>query len=290
MMKHMKLTMRSYRWLAVAGLALGGCGLATTPPVTVTIKPAEQGAAPAVAVTDTKAATPGKATAPASGTGDLIGTVLFDGASPTLPPLIMQGADVKDKAVCSAMTIPDETLLVDPAGKGIQNVFVFLEKPPAGATAVPPPEKQIFDQAGCRFLPHAMIVRTKVPLMVLSDDAVGHNTHTNPVRNSSINGAVGAKDRVGVLKVIYTLAEKAPIKVTCDVHPWMGAYQLPIDHGFAAVSNEQGEFQIKGLPAGSYTFKVWHETGKDLDRGYKVTIKPGENRVELKYGAAKFGK
>ena len=136
-----------------------------------------------------------------------------------------------------------------------------------------------------------MIVRTKVPLAVLSNDAVGHNTHTNPVRNSSINGAVSANDRVGVLKVTYSLAEKAPIKVTCDVHPWMGAYHLPIDHGFAAVTNEKGEFTIKGLPAGTHTLKVWHETGKDLERGLKVVVTAGPNKpVELKYGAAKFGR
>jgi hypothetical protein len=290
-MKLMNIAKNHYAWLALTGLAIGGCGLSDQPPVTATLKPAEEGApaGEAVAAATPAAATPDSAPAATGGTGDLLGTVLLDGTPPTLAPLITMGADVKDKAVCSAMTIPDEALVVDPASKGIQNVFVFFEKAPAGASPVPAPEQQIFDQKGCKFIPHAVIVRTKVPLMVLSDDAVGHNTHTYPNRNSSFNGAISANERKGV-PITYVQPEREPFKVTCDVHPWMSAYHLPLDHGYAAVSDAQGKFVIKGLPAGSHVLKVWHESGKLLERGYKVTIKAGENPVELKYAPAKFGK
>ncbi|MDB5341194.1 MAG: hypothetical protein JWN70_6813 [Planctomycetaceae bacterium] len=290
-MNTMNIAKKHYRWLALAGLAISGCGLSNLPPVTVTLKPAEEGAAVAAATTTEgpAAATTEAPAAASGGTGDLVGTVVFDGAPPSLTPLITMGADVKDKAVCSAMTIPDESLMVDPATKGIQNVFVFFEKAPVGAVPVAAPEKQIFDQIGCKFIPHGMIVRTKQPLLVLSDDAVGHNTHTYPARNSGFNGAIGAKERKGVA-ITYTQSEREPFSVKCDVHPWMNAYHLPLDHGYAAVSDEKGKFVIKGLPAGSHVLKVWHESGKLLERGYKVTIKPGENPVELKYAAAKFGK
>ena len=290
-MKLMNIAKNHYTWLALTGLVISGCGLSDLPPVTVTLKPVEEGVPAGDTVTTETPATTTAETAPATtgGTGDLVGTILLEGAAPTLAPLITMGADVKDKAVCSAMTIPDEALVVDPASKGIQNVFVFFEKAPAGASPVPPPEQQIFDQKGCKFIPHAVIVRTKIPLMVLSDDAVGHNTHTYPNRNSSFNGAISANERKGV-PITYVQPEREPFKVTCDVHPWMSAYHLPLDHGYAAVSDAQGKFVIKGVPAGSHVLKVWHESGKLLERGYKVTIKAGENPVELKYAAAKFGK
>jgi hypothetical protein len=32
-----------------------------------------------------------------------------------------------------------------------------------------------------------------------------------------------------------------------------------MDHPFFAVTDENGEFSISGLPAGSYTLAVWHE-------------------------------
>ena len=276
-------------WLTLAGVAVTGCGLSDLPPVTVTMKPAEDGAVASATSTDTPAAATADTPTAAGGVGDLVGQIVFDGAPPALVPLIAQGADVKDKATCSAMEVPDETLVVDGETKGVQNVFVFLEKPPAGAAPVPVPEKQIFDQVGCKFIPHVMLVRTKSPLLVLSEDPIGHNTHTYPSRNSSFNGAISANDRKGVA-ITYTQPEREPFKVTCDVHPWMSAYHLPLDHGYAAVTDAKGQFVIKGLPAGSHTFKVWHETGKLLERGYKVTIKAGENPVELKYAAAKFGR
>jgi hypothetical protein len=292
-MKTMNYLKNRRVWLAsgclmLSGLLLTGCGLATTPPVSVTIKPAEEGAVASAAATTTATPAANAATPAAGGSSDLVGTVVFDGAPPNLPPLIAQGADVKDKAVCSAMVVPDETLLVDPASKGVQNVFVFLEKAPAGASPVPPPEKQIFDQKGCKFIPHAIIVRTKVPLMILSDDSVGHNTHTYPARNSGFNGAINANERKGVA-VTYAQPEREPFSVKCDVHPWMGAYHLPLDHGYAAITNEKGEFTIKGLPAGEHTLKVWHESGKLLERSLKVKV-PSKDPLALKYNAAKFGK
>ncbi len=289
-MNTMNIAKKHYGWLALTGLAISGCGFSNLPPVTVTIKPAEEGAAVAAAAPgETPAAATAETPAAAGGTGDLVGKVVFDGTPPKLTPLIEMGADVKDKAVCSAMTVPDESLMVDPATKGIQNVFVFFEKAPAGAAPIAAPDKQIFDQVGCKFIPHGMIIRTKKPLMVLSDDAVGHNTHTYPGRNSGFNGAIGAKERTGVA-ITYAQSEREPFSVKCDVHPWMSAYHLPLDHGYAAVTDAEGKFVIKGLPAGSHQLKVWHESGKLLERGYKVTIKAGENPLELKYAAAKFGK
>lgn len=289
-MNLMNLLKNRRTWAVLGCLTLGGCGLSTLPPVTVTVKPAEEGGAVATASTggETKAAT-GEATAPAAGgSADLTGVVQLDGESPKLPPLYAAGADIKDKAVCSAMEIPDESLVVDGTSKGIQNVFIYLEKAPAGASSAPLPEKQIFDQKGCKFIPHVLLCRTKVPVLVLSEDAVGHNTHTNPNRNTGFNAAISANDRKGV-PLMYTQPEREPFKVVCDVHPWMTAYHLPLDHSFAAVTNEKGEFTIKGLPAGTHTFKVWHESGKLLERALKVTI-PSPKPLELKYKAAKFGK
>lgn len=277
-------------------VTLGGCGLSSLPPVSVTMKPAEEQVASTTTAEETKepTATPTTETPTApvtsGGVGDFTGTVTLKDEAPKLAPLVAMGANVADKATCSAVEVPNESLVVDSASKGIQNVFVYLAKAPPGAQPIAPPEKQIFDQKGCRFLPHAMIVRTKVPLLVLSEDDVAHNTHTFPNRNSVFNSVIGKKERKGV-PVNYTQSEQEPIEVKCDYHPWMKAYHLPIDHGYAAITNEKGEFSIKGLPAGSYTFKVWHEAAGPLERAYKISIKGGENpRVPLEYPASKFSK
>jgi hypothetical protein len=45
----------------------------------------------------------------------------------------------------------------------------------------------------------------------------------------------------------------------CDVHGWMAAYGGVLTHPYFAVSKPDGSFEIKGLPAGTYTVEVWHE-------------------------------
>lgn len=111
--------------------------------------------------------------------GDVEGQFLFDGELPELPLIVKQGdTTVKDAAVCSADSIPDESLVVNSKNKGVANVFLFLRK----AEKVHPDlkasqNKEVhFDQKNCRFLPHALIVRTDQVVVCLSDDAVAHNT------------------------------------------------------------------------------------------------------------------
>jgi hypothetical protein len=39
----------------------------------------------------------------------------------------------------------------------------------------------------------------------------------------------------------------------------MNAFAGVVPHPFFAVSKEDGSFEIKGLPAGTYTLEAWHE-------------------------------
>ena len=109
-----------------------------------------------------------------------------------LPPL--QGQEgVRDAAVCGAHDIPDESLLVG-EGNGVANVFVYLASVPKGAVSAVPTEPIVFDQKGCRYVPHALVVRTNQLVKVKSDDAVQHNVHTVTQRNAPFNQLVRAKN------------------------------------------------------------------------------------------------
>lgn len=227
----------------------------------------------------------------AEGAGTVSGVVTFDGNPPTAELLVKKGdASKKDAAVCAAQDVPSEELVINKDNKGIANVFIYLDKAPAGAKFDKPAGKEVvFDQVGCRFIPHALLVQVGEKALVKSSDSIGHNTRTAPLRNNPFNQTIGANDRAGI-DLKYTKAEKQPIEVKCDFHPWMKAYHLVLDHPYMAVTDADGKFTIENMPPGKHEFKIWHEKKGYLDRKYQVEIKAGDNKeVKLSYDAAKFG-
>ncbi|MDA0835090.1 MAG: hypothetical protein O2955_04905 [Planctomycetota bacterium] len=281
--------------LAIAAGLSSGCqkpdsGADIVP--TVTIKPSTGGSEVASTGGAGDDEADGESGAPASsgegGIGSLTGQVVIDGPFSALPPLLTAGNVEKDPAVCGAQDIPNETI-VSGAGGGLANVFIYLEKPPSGA-AIPevPADPAIFDQKGCVFLPHAMFVRVKQTVKVLNDDPIAHNTHTYPLRSQAFNQLISSGDRVG-LDLTYGQPEKIPVQVKCDIHTWMTAYHLPLEHPFAAVTDADGNFEIPDLPSGTHEFKVWHEKIGYVERAYKVTISGGApTEVKISVGAAKL--
>lgn len=211
--------------------------------------------------------------------GDIKGRVVLDGAVPAVQLLIKKGdASAKDAAVCAAEDIPSEEVVVDPTSKGIANVAVYLRRKPSKINPELEPAADVdvvYDQKGCRFIPHMAVIQAGQKVRVLNDDAVAHNTRGNPVRNQGFNFIVAPNDRMGV-KVPMRAGESVPVQVGCDIHPWMRGWWLVVDHPYAAVTGEDGSFTIKGLPPGEHEFRVWQEKVGYLEKSLKVTVKAGE--------------
>jgi hypothetical protein len=86
------------------------------------------------------------------------------------------------------------------------------------------------------------------------------------------------------------IPERLPAKITCPIHAWMVGYMVVKDHPYAAVTDAEGKFELKNLPAGEWTIRVWHEKPgyiKEAEREgdletwemgrVSVSIKPGDN-------------
>ena len=281
------------RFAAIALAATTGWLLAgqLSQPTQADEQPAATRTRPARAAGETQLLAFNQATAAKSpkGTGAVSGVVTLSGAAPTLAPLVKKGdPNAKDAAVCAAETVPNESVVVG-ADNGLANVFIYLVRAPAGhkADAVPK-DPIVFDQKGCRFLPHSLLVRVGQTVLVKSGDPIAHNTHTVTVRGTPFNQAIKADDRVGT-PLIYDKPEKLPCEVKCDLHSWMKAYHLVLDHPFMAVTDADGKFQIAGLPPGKHKFVVWHEKVGYVNRDYEVEIKAdGTTDVKLAVPAAKM--
>src|SRR5262245_10289202 len=83
-------------------------------------------------------------------TGTIEGQVVLDGEIPKLAPKVAKGDPAaRDAATCAAEEVPDESLVVDPATKGIANVIIYLKKKPAAMPAgfqPPEPKELVVDQ------------------------------------------------------------------------------------------------------------------------------------------------
>jgi hypothetical protein len=239
----------------------------------------------------------------AADTGTLTGQFVLDGDVPKLAPLVKQGDQtVKNPEVCAKQNVPDESLVVDDSSKGIANIFVYLQKPPAGMPAELKESKDKvvkFDQKNCQFIPHALILRTDQSIEILSDDPISHNTHVFPIRQDGKNQVLSPSDRSGNVKWEFTQPEKMPTTVKCDIHAWMEARWLIIDHPYAAITDKQGRFKIENVPAGEHNFMIWHERAGWVfgatKRSIPVTIEAGKttqlgNAASISVPAANFEK
>lgn len=213
--------------------------------------------------------------------GSVTGQVVVTGAIPDPVLLHAKGAPIKDANVCAAQDTYKEDLVIDKASKGLANVIIYLPKAPKSIhpdLKTAKPTTLTFDQKGCQFIPHAMVVRSGETVEVISSDPIAHNTHTYPLKNQPINVLIAPNTSKGKgEKVDYKTGELLPLKVTCDFHPWMSSYWMVVDHPYAVVTDKEGKFALPNLPVGEHEFRVWHERPGYIEKKYKIVVKSGEN-------------
>jgi hypothetical protein len=230
--------------------------------------------------------------------GTLTGRIVYDGKAPAPAPI-----DTAKDPACKAK-LETENLVVGPDG-GLANAVIMLRTknvkvhPDYEATAN---DEKKLDNKDCRFEPHVQVVRLSQKLMLTNSDPTGHNSNLAPLLNTAINPILAAGGEPVPYK--FTAEEAVPVKVGCNIHPWMGAWVVARKDPYAAVTDKDGNFTIKDLPAGKeLEFRLWQESagylknatfkgGKADVRGtFKLKIKPGENNLgDIKVSGSIFKK
>ena len=228
-----------------------------------------------------------------AGPGSVSGQFLLEGAVPAPKILVKKGDPAaKDGTVCAAVDLVSDSLVVDPKTKGIRHIFVYIRKIDKAKTKIHPKlvagakKDVVFDQKGCRFTPHTLLLRTGQSVVVKSADNCAHNTHTYPIRNKADNFIINANNRTG-LKFKYPVAEFLPTTVKCDIHPWMTCYLFVTDHPFSATTDAQGNFSIKGLAPGKYSIEIWHEKLGKAKASVTIAEDGSSEAVEVKMAEKK---
>ena len=216
--------------------------------------------------------------------GTLKGQFIYGGKSAPKPNKL---TITKDVEVCGKEDLFSEQLVVNEKNRGIANVVIWAYRPKKIHSDYKATEKVEvkMDNLKCRFEPHVVAVRTGQTLNVTNSDPVGHNSLIGFIKNPGVNPIIPAN---GNVEFQLKKAELLPVKVSCSIHPWMQGLVLVQDHPYMAVTDEDGKFEIKNLPAGDVALKVWHEKSgyvqaADVD-GKAAKWKRGRYSVKLASG------
>jgi plastocyanin len=183
------------------------------------------------------------------GDAKIVGRVRFEGSPPVMRPIANQPCHE------GAAAINEEFVIVGKTG-GLKNVFVYVESKALPKMNGASLEAVVLDQVNCRYEPHVLGVCVGQPVRVKSSDPkTMHNVHYSPMNNDARNFAM---TDAGEEKNVSFQAHEF-IQVKCDVHPWMTAHVGVFDTPFHDVTDDNGEFEIKNLPSGSYKLIAWHE-------------------------------
>lgn len=213
--------------------------------------------------------------------GTLKGRFIYDGTPPKL-----QTIDTSKEQMCSKHKVVNEEIVVNPDNKGLANVVVFVsskkvtENPEYKKTAK---DKVVIDNNGCRFEPHIVTMRVSQTLDIKNSDPFSHNSNLAPLGDTATNPVL-TPDSVAPFN--FHKAQNLPVPVQCNIHPWMKGWVVVKDNPYMAVSDKDGNFEIKDLPAEELEFVVWQEAvgylaaKSDWSKKkptFKMKIKAGDN-------------
>jgi plastocyanin len=203
--------------------------------------------------------------------GDLTGKVSLKGT----PPVEMA---LRLDETCGKMHPDGETThrYVVAKDGGLGNVFVYVSKGLEGKKFPVPTETPELNQKGCMYEPYMIGAMVGQTVKIKNSDPVLHNVHALPRAegNTEFNFGqpnVGMTDETTFTKKITT--KEVLVKIKCDVHDWMLAYVGVMDHPFFAVTDKDGNYKIKGLPAGEYTVTAYHLKTHGANAGVTQTVK-----------------
>jgi plastocyanin len=152
----------------------------------------------------------------------------------------------------------------------LANVYLYVKSGSPMVTASVSSHRAIIDQKGCRYMPHVIAIQLGDFVEFRNSDMTMHTVH---IIQANANGKQldVAQGPNGAPQIVPFRDAAIMMPVRCDPHPWMNAFINVADTPFYAVTDADGHFEIKGLPAGRYELAAVHE--KLGEQTMSVTVK-----------------
>ena len=161
--------------------------------------------------------------------------------------------------------------------KSPENIAVYVDAI-AGKKFDPPAAHVMIDQRKMSFSPKVTVVVQGTTVDFQNSDAVGHNVYW-----PSVGGNKKLAHNLGTWpkgeKKSFQFTDAGAASLLCNVHPEMSGFLVVAPTPYFAVTDSDGAYEIKDVPAGSYTVKTWSEDGKVTSQA--VTVASGAVNVDL---------
>lgn len=233
--------------LVLAGIGVSQSGLDTPEAIST---PTEVPAAQAPEAQESSSVAQIIPNSSASELFSLKGSIDFVG---TLPPL------KKLNVPAACITKPGQTLFSDELvvnNKKLANVLVHIVQGHENLSASPASAESVeIDQRSCVYRPRVTTARVGQKVVFINSDPVFHNVKSLAKQNPNFNLAMPRKDQ----RETRIFEKEEIFQTKCNVHPWMTVNLGVFNHSFYALSDKNGNFEIKGLKPGSYKVEFWHE-------------------------------
>jgi plastocyanin len=144
--------------------------------------------------------------------------------------------------------------------KSAENIAVYVDVIPDKKFEAPK-DHVVVDQRKMGFQPHVVAVQQGTTVEFLNSDPVGHNVYW-----PSVSGNKKLAHNLGTWpkgeKKSFQFNDLGTASLLCNVHPEMNGYVVVVPTPYFAVTDKDGNYIIKNIPAGKYTLKTWSEDGK----------------------------
>lgn len=152
--------------------------------------------------------------------------------------------------------------------KSAENIAVYVDAIP-DKKFENPTTKPVMDQTKMTFSPQVMVVQVGTTVEFLNSDPVGHNVYW-----PSISGNKKLAHNLGTWpkgeRKSFQFSDVGVASLLCNVHPEMNGYVVVVPTPYFAVTDKNGNYEIKNVPPGKYTLKTWSEEGKVTTQAVEV--------------------
>jgi plastocyanin len=149
------------------------------------------------------------------------------------------------------------------------NIAVYLDSIP-DKKFDPPSAHVVVDQKKMEFIPHVVVVLQGTTVDFTNSDPVGHNVYWPSISgNKKLTHNLGTWPKGDKKSFQFDDLGAAPL--LCNVHPEMSGYIIIVATPYFAVTDKDGNYEIKNVPAGKYTLKTWSEDGKPTTQSVDVS-------------------